>query len=160
MKIVPFSFKRDANQCLRSTAFSNNIMFIGDSRIRELFRSFTEILNPKAETVGMSRSELGELDKKLELRENTEARPVEKAHYDLSFVSNDANVKITNYWSPILNESFIDLFKKLSKNRNNIPRVIVAGTGTWEIKASKTATKESLRIYKENLRLLLEVSRV
>ena len=51
-------------------------MFIGDSRIRELFRSFTEILNPKAETVGMSRSELGELDKKLELRENTEARPV------------------------------------------------------------------------------------
>ena len=62
------------------------------------------------------------------------------------------NLKLSFYWRPIANQSFIDKFKTLA-NSNDVPKVVIAGTGAWEIKSTNAATV-GLDDYIQNLTVL------
>jgi len=57
---------------------------------------------------------------------------------------------------PILNESVADLVHQLSLS-NNVPKVLIAGSGTWEVKHSN-GSELALKSYTTNLHLLAQVN--
>lgn len=125
----------DARLCMQYIAYwgnSNSILFIGDSRIRQIYHSLVKLIAIQS------------VDSTYESAKN--------AHHDLSFASNDLNLDISFIWKPFLDDSFDQVFQKWHKvtDSKKKPKMIIAGSGTWSIKESN-ASAEALEQYHMNL---------
>ena len=120
-------------------------MFIGDSRIRQLYFELLEIIDPhgKPSVIGSTDTERN-------------VTSLEKAHQSLTFNVPHLGFYMSFYWIPILNESVANLVSQLSLSKN-VPKILVAGSGTWEIKLSN-GSQSALESYISNLHLLSQVN--
>ncbi|CAH2282842.1 CAS1 domain-containing 1 isoform X1 [Pelobates cultripes] len=110
----------EAKQCLAN----QQITFMGDSRIRDLYYAFVKILNPNVVK--------------------------EKKHEDLPlFVDADAGLKVDFLWQPVVNNYMKQSFQAIME-RESKPQFIVTGSATWTIKLNNGSTK-ALAQYKVNL---------
>ncbi|XP_067001977.1 N-acetylneuraminate 9-O-acetyltransferase [Anabrus simplex] len=130
----------DTRRCMRYLAFwgqHNHFVFIGDSRIRQLYLAFLSHLDPSKE----------------------EASPTllpEQQHSNLDFEDAKLRLKVKFRWSPYVSKHMIDDFVKWKKE-DEPPSVVVAGCGTWSIKESN-ASIQALEDYTVNLtRLVLAI---
>lgn len=124
----------DARLCMRYNAYfgsSNFILFVGDSRIRQIYHSLAKLIAIQSidSTYGPS-----------------------YAHHDLTFDSKDLNLEISFIWQPYLDNSFDQVFQKWHKvgPGQRKPKMIITGCGTWSIKESN-ASSETLEEYHNNL---------
>ncbi|KAF5272738.1 hypothetical protein FQA39_LY07765 [Lamprigera yunnana] len=121
----------DTRRCLKYLAFyskQSHFVFIGDSRIHQLYAAFMEHLQLSHETL-LNLENLTHTDVKLRL-------------------------KIEFIWSPYVSNKMVKTFRKW-KNENNIPSVIVVGSGLWSIKNSN-ASLLSIQDYNFNLTKLVQ----
>lgn len=87
-------------------------------------------------------------------------RPLEKAHKSLTYNNSQLSLRMTFFWRPVFNQSAIDLFGQLSQSKF-VPRLVVAGSGTWNIKLSNGSDTEALLdAYARDLELVARVSSV
>jgi len=134
----------DTTRCLRYASYIDNwnhFVFIGDSRIRQLYFELLEIIDPhgKPSVIGSTDTERN-------------VTSLEKAHQSLTFNVPHLGFYMSFYWIPILNESVANLVSQLSSSKN-VPKILVAGSGTWEIKLSN-GSQSALESYISNLHLL------
>ena len=124
--------------CMRYIAYwggKNNIVFMGDSRIRQLYYAFTRLVS--AQTMS-DQPDFGIA-----------------AHHDLTFHAADLNLNINFLWRPVLNGSVFQTYREwLNEDAPDRPKIVVTGSGTWSIKTSNASTT-SLEEYKTNLTRLL-----
>uniref|UniRef100_T1KKL8 Cas1p 10 TM acyl transferase domain-containing protein n=1 Tax=Tetranychus urticae TaxID=32264 RepID=T1KKL8_TETUR len=128
--------KMDSRRCLRYIAYwggRNYIVFIGDSRIRQLYFAFINLINANLETPVIDTV----------------------VHHDLKVEEKDLNLKVEFLWRPVINESMFTPYQNwLSSDISSRPQVVVTGSGTWTIKSSNASLK-ALEDYKTNLTRLL-----
>ncbi|XP_014666297.1 PREDICTED: CAS1 domain-containing protein 1-like isoform X2 [Priapulus caudatus] len=118
--------KRDARYCMRYINYwggQTHILFVGDSRIRQLYEQLVHHIS------------LQEI-------------PTGAKHSDMQFIDNELNLKVEFKWMPVANASMYELFKSYL-NRDK-PNVLFVGSATWTIKADN-ASKEALEEYREVL---------
>lgn len=122
----------DSRMCMRYIAYwggKTRIVFVGDSRIRQIFFAFVQQIDPKYETKNQF------------------------AHHDIKFNDDDLKVVVEFIWSPMVNHSMYHIYEKwLSEGQQH--SVIVTGSATWAIKTSN-ASLQALEDYKANLTRLV-----
>ena len=123
----------------------NQFVFIGDSRIRQLYFELLKTVDPD----GIP-SVIGPTNAK------KSTTSLEKAHQSLTFNVNHLSFQMTFHWMPILNESIADLVLQLSLSQN-VPKILVVGSGAWEIKLSN-GSLSALKSYTTNLYHLSKVN--
>lgn len=139
-------------------------MFVGDSRIRQLYFEVLKGINAKAEPSIIKKdtapnyyefveSEFS-ISNKVEA-EGEDARPLEKAHKSLTYSVTELSLRITFFWRPVFNSSVVELVNQL-KRATSLPKLIVAGSGAWDIKLSN-GSEMGLAEYGENLAKVVEV---
>ncbi|CAL1590013.1 unnamed protein product [Knipowitschia caucasica] len=111
---------REASTCLAG----KKIVFLGDSRIRDLFNSFINIIDSQNHSPFMK-------------------------HADMSFKDNSSSAQINFVWSPWTNNSMKGHLTSLS-NAPAKPDALIVGAALWVIKDAK-GSAEVLRQYKMNL---------
>ncbi|KAJ9581661.1 hypothetical protein L9F63_023160, partial [Diploptera punctata] len=129
----------DTRRCLRYLAFwgkHNHFVFIGDSRMRQLYLAFLHHLYPQQENT------------------STMAPPPDRLHSDQSFGDSKLRLHVQFIWSPYVSKRMIGEFQQW-KNENEPPSVIVAGSATWYIKESNTSV-HALEEYSLNLTRLVQ----
>lgn len=110
----------------------NFIIFMGDSRIRQLYFEFIRSISANDD--------------------NEYSQPV---HRDIEYNEKDLNLRIKFLWRPIVNQSMIDQFKQLSDlSMEARPNIIIVGSATHSIKESN-ASIQALEYYRRNLTILL-----
>ncbi|XP_054167954.1 N-acetylneuraminate 9-O-acetyltransferase-like [Oppia nitens] len=128
--------KIDSRMCLRYIAYwggKNHIVFLGDSRIRQLYYAFIKTCVPNENLI------------------NT-AYP---AHHDLEYKERDLKLDVRFLWHPVVNESMTKVFTQwLSLQVSERPNLIVMGSATHSIKSSNASVK-ALEYYRKNLTLLM-----
>ncbi|CAG2120979.1 unnamed protein product, partial [Medioppia subpectinata] len=128
--------KIDTRMCLRYIAYwggKNNIVFLGDSRIRQLYYAFIKTCSPNENLI------------------NSEFA----AHHDLEYKERDLRLEIQFLWHPIVNDSMADVIRHLAaKDASERPNLIVMGSATHSIKSSNASLK-ALEYYRKNLTLLV-----
>ncbi|XP_059469024.1 N-acetylneuraminate 9-O-acetyltransferase [Neocloeon triangulifer] len=130
----------DTRRCFRYLAFlgrHNHFVFVGDSRIRQLYEAF-----------------LKQLDSKTSSSLLYEAKPESHAHTDLSFGDAQLRLKVQFIWSPVVNKHMSESFNDW-KQSGHPPSVIVAGGATWSIKESN-GSQVALVEYSKNLTTLVQ----
>ena len=115
-------------------------MFIGDSRIRQLYNALQRLLD------------LGQGPLEEEAMLNADQIPV---HHDLHWNDPEFDVKLDFFWAPKINGSMIEAVKGLMMKSR--PSIVVLGSATHAIKESNDS-QEALIDYKRNLTTLLPVS--
>ncbi|CAG2171865.1 unnamed protein product, partial [Oppiella nova] len=109
--------KIDTRMCLRYIAYwggKNNIVFLGDSRIRQLYYAFIKTCSPNENLI------------------NTDS----PAHHDLEYKERDLRLEVEFLWHPIVNDSMADVFRQwLRKDVTERPNLIVMGSATHSIKS-------------------------
>lgn len=122
--------------CMRYIAYwggRNNIVFLGDSRIRQLYKAFIKIGSPNEELINSNFA----------------------AHHDLQYKERDLRLDVQFLWHPIVNETMIRVFKEWLKMDVSLrPNIVVMGSATHSIKSSNASLK-ALEYYRKNLTLLL-----
>lgn len=98
--------------------------------------------------------ELSNLNEEIEVTEE-DARPLEKAHKSLTYNSTNLSLRITFFWRPVLNSSVVELLNNL-KSMKSLPKLIVTGSGSWDIKLSK-GSEQHVQEYGGNLAKVVEV---
>lgn len=120
--------------CMRYIAYwggHNKIVFMGDSRIRQIYHAFARLLSTK--------EDLGP----------------QYAHHDLRFAEKDLNLETEFLWQPVLNSSIFEVYRKwLNMDTTMRPKIVVTGAATWSIKTSN-ASIGALEDYNSNLTRLL-----
>ncbi|CAN7990099.1 unnamed protein product, partial [Ixodes hexagonus] len=128
----------ESRMCMRYIAYwggKNHIVFMGDSRIRQLYLAFVHQVQPS--------SSLPEDD----LKENI--------HHDLKFVDKDLKLTVEFLWSPMVDTSMrTSCTRWLSHGSAERPTVLVLGSGTWSIKQSN-GSSQALTEYKANVTQLV-----
>lgn len=128
--------RTDARMCMRYIAYwggHNTLVFMGDSRIRQIFHAFTKHVSTKSEPVPASYS----------------------AHEDLKYTEPDISLDIQFLWRPTLNSSVSHAYQKwLEMSPKERPKIVVTGCATWSIQENN-GSLESLRDYKTNLTRLI-----
>lgn len=110
----------------------NNIYFLGDSKIRQLFYEF---INKTSSTPIQAIK-----------------RPI---HHDINHLDSELKLNVTFKWCPIVNESMFQIYHDiLNEEAQFKPKIIITGTATWHIKQSN-ASEEALNEFKVNLTKLL-----
>ena len=160
--IIHFFHFSDTGKCLQNAAYASNhfgtetnhFALVGDSRIRQLFFEFLNHLDPEGKpsilehspdsSDGGSSSEADDL------------RPLEKAHSSLTYNNTKFSFRLSFYWRPVFDQSAVDLLHQLRKARN-VPSVLVAGSGAWDMKLSNGSEK-GLADYSSNLLKIFRVS--
>lgn len=84
------------------------------------------------------------------------SRPLEKAHSSLMYNSTQLSFRISFFWRPVFNQSATDLFRQLGQSKS-VPRLVVAGSGVWDIKLSNGSDDEALDVYARNLEQITRV---
>ena len=114
----------------------NHIVFMGDSRIRQLYYAFIKLVSTKEVSSSSS-----------------EAPP----HHNLSFQEHDLNLDVQFLWYPVLDEAFFRQYESwLQGDAVKRPKMVVTGCGTWSIKSSNASVR-SLESYKTNITRLLKL---
>ncbi|XP_028926669.1 N-acetylneuraminate 9-O-acetyltransferase [Ornithorhynchus anatinus] len=114
----------EAKSCL----VDKRIVFVGDSRIRQLFYSFVKIINPQFREEG-------------------------NKHENIPFEDKATAVKVDFLWHPEVNGSMKQCIKAWTEDSAAKPHIIVAGAATWSIKM-RNGSSEALAQYKNNLSAL------
>ncbi|KAF2905223.1 hypothetical protein ILUMI_00947 [Ignelater luminosus] len=126
----------DTRRCLRYLAFYGTdtyFVFIGDSRIRELYLAFVEHLQYQ-----------DEINKKTQ----------ERIDKNLTHVDNKLKIKVEFVWSPYISRHMVETFRQWQAAKNP-PSVVIAGCGLWSIKTSN-ASLSAVQEYNLNLTLLVQ----
>ncbi|KAF5292887.1 hypothetical protein FQR65_LT11139 [Abscondita terminalis] len=121
----------DTRRCLRYLAFygkQSHFVFIGDSRIRQLYIALVEHLQ-------LQHNDFVSLE-------------------NLTHVDNKLRLKIEFIWSPYVSHDMVSTFRKL-QSADLTPSVIVAGCGLWSIKNSN-ASLSAVQDYNFNLTWLVQ----
>ncbi|GFG40632.1 hypothetical protein Cfor_06669 [Coptotermes formosanus] len=127
----------DTRRCLQYLAFlgkHNHFVFIGDSRIRQLYTAFLNHLDPQEDT--------------------TATIPPDQHRSDLSFGDSKLCLRVQFIWSPYVSKHMVNDFQNW-KNKDEPPSMIVAGSATWSIKDSN-ASVHALQEYSLNLTRLVQ----
>ncbi|XP_038598338.1 N-acetylneuraminate 9-O-acetyltransferase [Tachyglossus aculeatus] len=114
----------EAKSCL----VDKHIVFVGDSRIRQLFYSFVKIINPQFREEG-------------------------NKHENIPFEDKATAVKVDFLWHPEVNGSMKQCIKAWTEDSAAKPHIIVAGAATWSIKM-RNGSSEALAQYKSNMSAL------
>jgi hypothetical protein len=171
------SCNRDADNCFRKTRFMTGEdsfwAFIGDSRIRQLYIETLQLVDPDAEPLVVATDSNGNsLDTLLidepfrvsaimsekEVKQDEDVKiPLHNSHKK-SFIYNNPqlSLRIMFFWRPIFNQTTADLINQLGLSRS-VPHVVVAGSGSWNIKGSN-GSQIVLDAYSQSLQLLANVS--
>lgn len=124
--------------CLRYIAYwggKNNIVFLGDSRIRQLYNAFIKTCSPNEESINSHFP----------------------AHHDLQYKEHDLRLEVRFLWQPIVNESMAQVLREwLTRDASQRPKMIVMGSATHSIKTSNASLK-ALEYYRKNLTLLVPI---
>lgn len=125
--------KSDSLNCMRYISYwggKNDIAFVGDSRIRQLYYEFIGLLS------------------------NEEIVP-EKKHANLSFTDPKSSLQVRFIWSPLLNASMLSVYDKwIGEKPDARPKVVITGCATWSIK-KYNASEDAYLSFKHNLTLLV-----
>ncbi|XP_030300391.1 N-acetylneuraminate 9-O-acetyltransferase isoform X2 [Calypte anna] len=111
----------EAKNCL----IDKHVVFIGDSRIRQLFYSFIKLINPQVKEEG-------------------------NKHGNIPFEDKSASIKVDFLWYPEVNGSMRQRIKSWTEGSVAKPHIIVAGAATWSIKIHN-GSNEALTQYKINI---------
>ncbi|KAJ4928567.1 hypothetical protein JOQ06_016358 [Pogonophryne albipinna] len=111
----------EANNCLAP----KQVVFVGDSRIRQLFYSFIKIIDPEQREVG-------------------------NKHEDISFLHKSSSVNVEFLWYPEANNSMKERLISWTHEGSLKPDVVILGAATWSIKL-RSGSSETLQQYKVNL---------
>lgn len=131
--------KIDTRICLRHRSIndqknqihSNYILFLGDSRIRQLFYEFINRTSSFPIQAG---------------------RPV---HADINHLDPELKLNATFRWCPKVNESMFQIYRDIESEELQFkPKIIITGTASWTIKQSN-ASEEALNEFSSNLTKLL-----
>src|SRR5690349_18506336 len=110
---------RDTRMCMQYIAYwggRNKIVFMGDSRIRQIYNSFTRHV--------ASHDNVG----------------AQFAHHDLYYSEKDKNLDVEFLWQPVLNSSMFEVYHKwLNMEASSRPKIVVTGAATWSIKTSNAS---------------------
>lgn len=121
--------------CIRYIAYwggRNFIIFMGDSRIRQLYYEFIKAISVNPDNI-------------LNM----------PAHHDLDYTEVDLNLKIKFLWRPVVNQSLLDEFRNWNKEEEySRPNIVIVGSATHSIKQSN-ASLTALEYYRKNLTILL-----
>lgn len=126
--------KIDTRRCFRYLAFygkESHFVFIGDSRIRDLYASFVKHLHQD---------------------EDATVTPID-AKSDLVHTENKLKIRVEYIHSQNVSSEMVDHFVKWSQD-GAPPSVIVAGCGLWSIKGSN-ASQNAIQDYSLNLTKLM-----
>ncbi|XP_069959056.1 N-acetylneuraminate (7)9-O-acetyltransferase isoform X1 [Cherax quadricarinatus] len=124
----------DSRRCMRYVAFlkqDNHILFVGDSRIRQLYLALVKqiaVTHPKFS---------------------------ETPHEDMRYNDTNLRLNIEFIWRPLMDQHVAKLLNHL-KRRKSLPKLIVMGSATHAIKNSNGSAL-ALEEYKKNLTLLSSV---
>lgn len=120
--------------CLRhrsNKGEKNNIIFLGDSRIRQLFYEF---INETS---------------------STPIQAIRSVHHDINHLDSELRLNASFKWCPIVNESMFQIYRDLLNEEPQFkPTVIITGTATWRIKENN-ASEEALEDFSDSLTKLL-----
>ncbi|XP_054721420.1 N-acetylneuraminate 9-O-acetyltransferase-like [Uloborus diversus] len=125
----------DSQMCLRYIAYwggKTHVVFIGDSRIRQLFYGFVTMVSPKYEMQELI------------------------AHKDLHYIDEELKFKVDFLWAPMVNETMFNIYKPWIQDSRTRPSLIVTGSGAWAIKTSN-ASIEMYGSYQRNLTQLVPI---
>ncbi|XP_057684438.1 N-acetylneuraminate 9-O-acetyltransferase isoform X2 [Corythoichthys intestinalis] len=111
----------EAKSCLSQ----KRVAFVGDSRIRQLFYSFIDIINPGQK----------EDDKK---------------HVDIAFEEKSLSLYVDFLWNPEANNSMKERLISWKHEGSAKPDVVILGAATWSIKLHG-GSSETLQQYKVNV---------
>lgn len=129
--------------CFRYIAFwggRNHIVFLGDSRIRQLYFEYIEALS---------------INQFNNHKHNQQKNSSEVIHHDLEHHDDNLNLKIQFLWRPMVNRSFVEEFQNWSTlEHKSRPNMIIAGSATHSIKMFN-ASHDALDYYRKNLTILL-----
>lgn len=142
----------------------NDILFVGDSRIRSIYEAFVQHINPSYS-----------LDK-------------ENYHSDMNYANEDLNLNVVRLfnlicilffnvicignhrftfhfqrfiWRPVVNIAMYDVYRDWRKHppdkpQQKQPAVVITGSGTWTIK-ELNGTEEGLMSYTQNITRLVPI---
>ncbi|GAB6019038.1 hypothetical protein CHUAL_000666 [Chamberlinius hualienensis] len=123
----------ESKMCMRYIDYwggKNHIVFVGDSRIRQLYYEMVKHFDPK---------------------QNIDV----KAHSNLKFRDQQLKLTVQFVWSPMVNSSMMLMYDEwLKADGQHLPSVIVTGSATWAIKESN-GSEQALIEYKNNLTKLV-----
>ncbi|GFU04031.1 n-acetylneuraminate 9-O-acetyltransferase [Nephila pilipes] len=123
----------DSQMCLQYIAYwggKTHVVFIGDSRIRQLYFGFVSLINPKY------------------VIENN------IAHHNIHYTDKELKVRIDFIWAPMVNQTMFDIYKPWMQDISIRPSLIVTGSGVWAIKISN-ASMSMYSSYQRNLSRLV-----
>jgi len=124
----------DSKRCMRYIAYwggKNHIVFLGDSRIRQLYYEMVKHFNPDDPLMDT------------------------KAHGHLKFSDEQLKLTVEFLWQPVVNSSMMEVYESWVKGLpEKRPKVIVTGSATWSIKESN-ASLNALLSYKDSLAKLV-----
>ncbi|XP_071552262.1 N-acetylneuraminate (7)9-O-acetyltransferase [Panulirus ornatus] len=121
----------DSRRCMRYVAFlkqENHILFVGDSRIRQLYLAMVikvAVTYPKFP---------------------------ESPHEDMHYNDSNLHLNIEFLWRPLMDQQVANILNLLKRKRV-LPKLIVMGSGTHSIKNSNGSV-QALEEYKKNLTTL------
>ncbi|XP_064465958.1 N-acetylneuraminate 9-O-acetyltransferase-like [Ornithodoros turicata] len=122
----------ESRMCMRYIAYwggKNHIVFLGDSRIRQLYLAFLRQVQASA-----SASE-GDT----------------KPQHDLKFIDKDLKLTVEFIWQPVVNTSMYNAYERwLLLPARERPTVVVTGSATWFIKKFN-ASEAALEQYRTNM---------
>jgi hypothetical protein len=170
------SCNRDADNCFRKTRFMTGEdsfwAFIGDSRIRQLYFETLRLVDPDAEPLVVATDSSGNsldtllidepfrvsaiMSKKERKQDEDVKLPLQNSHKSFIYNNPQLSLRIMFFWRPIFNQTTADLINQLGLSRS-VPHVVVAGSGSWNIKGSN-GSQIILDDYSQSLQLLANVS--
>ncbi|CAH1788983.1 unnamed protein product [Owenia fusiformis] len=129
--------KSNSRDCMHYISYwggKNHFVFLGDSRIRQLYTKFV--------------SELSQ-DEEKEVED-----PEHPVHRDMHFEDNAINLKVDFLWQPMVNKSMYEIYQEWGRvESRKRPNVVVTGSATWSIKQNN-GSKTALENFKMNMTFL------
>ncbi|XP_056631791.1 N-acetylneuraminate 9-O-acetyltransferase [Diorhabda sublineata] len=125
----------DTKRCLRYLAYiglETHFVFIGDTRIGELYYAFVQHLNQK---------------------EDVSQKP-QTLFMNYTHVDNRLKIKVDFIWSPFISRDIVDIFRQWDVSTHP-PSVIVAGSALWPIMSSNRS-ESNIKEYQMNLTRLVQ----
>ncbi|CAE1229952.1 CASD1 [Acanthosepion pharaonis] len=125
--------KSDVRMCMHYISYwggRNHIAFVGDSRIRQLYFEFMNLVSTS------------------EVKEG-------KEHKDIHYIDDQISASVDFLWHPMVNTSMYYVYKSwLMSGPTARPNLIVTGSGTWSIKLNN-ASEQALKNFEVNLTMIV-----
>ncbi|CAH1119727.1 unnamed protein product [Phaedon cochleariae] len=132
--MLHFYTKIDTRRCLRYIAYydsDTHFVFIGDTRIREMYIAFVEQL----------------------VQDETTSQQSANPFTNLSHLDNKLKIKVDFIWSPFISADIIDIFRRWQISVNP-PSVVILGCALWPIITSNQSLS-ALQEYQINVTRLV-----